>query len=137
MVMYGRKKSNKSKPYNFSKYDNEGRVTYSESKGSYGELVQHHYKYDNLGRRVYYAEYTDYSITMEETKMYIDNLTYVDIMWYKEKVYMRKIINSMGRELLIKTINLNDYTSETKTYDTEKCTYSIEKGYELFVPSIA
>lgn len=136
-MLFGKKAKKKTGAYGFSKYDNEGRVTYSESKGSYGELVKHHYSYDNMGRRVYYAEYNNDVLTLEERKSYINNLTYVESIWYKENVYKTTIVNDMGRELMIKTINLNDNTSITKTFIPSTGTYDIKQSIEFFVPRIA
>lgn len=126
------------KGYGFSKYDNEGRVIYSESKGVYGELIKHHYKYDALGRRIYYAEYNNDERILEEWYTYIDNLTYETIIWYREEVFIQKTINSMGREIYIKTINLKDNqnTSTIKTYNSANGTYDIKQSAELFVPVI-
>lgn len=126
------------KGYGFSKYDNEGRVIYSESKGVYGELIKHHYKYDTLGRRTYYAEYNNDERILEEWYTYIDNLTYETIIWYREEVFIQKTINSMGREIYIKTIILKDNqnTSTIKTYNSANGTYDIKQSAELFVPVI-
>lgn len=136
-MLFGKKAKKKTGAYGFSKYDNEGRVTYSESKGSYGELVKHHYSYDDMGRRVYYAEYSNDVLVLEERKSYINNLTYVESIWYKENVYKTTIVNDMGRELMIKTINLNDNTSVTKTFISSTGTYDIKQSIEFFVPRIA
>lgn len=133
MVIFGRK-NNKQGTYGFSKYDNEGRVIYSESKGSFGELIKHHYKYNDLGMRIYYAEYTNDELTLEESKTYIGNLTYINTILYKENVYNKKIVNSIGREIYIKSINLNDNSSITKIYDSDTYTYNVQYGFEIFIP---
>lgn len=135
-MLFGKKAKKRTGAYGFSKYDNEGRVTYSESKGSYGELVKHHYSYDDIGRRVYYAEYINDVLTLEERKTYINNLTYVESIWYKENVYKTTILNDMGRELMIKTINLNDNTSVTKTFIQSTGIYDIKQSIEFFIPRI-
>ena len=136
-MLFGKKAKKRTGAYGFSKYDNEGRVTYSESKGVDGELVKHHYSYDDIGRRVYYAEYNNDVLTLEERKSYINNLTYVESIWYKENVYKTTIVNDMGRELMIKTINLNDNTSITKTFIPSIGTYDIKQSIEFFIPRIA
>lgn len=120
----------------FSKYDNEGRVIYSETKNPNGDITKHHYNYDSLGRRIYYDEYNNGELILKETKTYINNLTYVESIWYKENVYKISIVNNMGRELMIKTINLNDNTSITKTYNVKTCTYDTKQSIEFFIPRI-
>lgn len=136
-MLFGKKAKKRTGAYGFSKYDNEGRVTYSESKGVDGELVKHHYSYDDIGRRVYYAEYSNDILTLEERKSYINNLTYVESIWYKENVYKTTIVNDMGRELMIKTINLNDNTSVIKTFIPSTGRYDIKQSIEFFIPRIA
>ena len=134
----------------FSKYDSEGRVTYSESIDSEGETIRHFYKYDNTGRRIQYRK-TYFDIdnceAMEEYTIYTEDTIYHDdgsmviikMDWGKNDPYRHhyteEYINPMGRKYCVKYIDVSNghctiqrYNYNTRKYET------IFDGQELFVP---
>ena len=135
MALFG-KKSNKSGSYGYSKYDEDGRVIYSESTTKEGELLKHHYKYDSFGRRVYYESYTDNALTLKEYTSYRGNDKHITRIFYNERVYTDLVINGMGRIVYTKEVDLNTNVSYTSTYNNSTGLYDTVNTPELFVPCI-
>lgn len=135
MALFG-KKSNKSGSYGYSKYDEDGRVIYSESTTKEGELLKHQYKYDSFGRRVYYETYTDNVLTLKEYTSYRGNDKHITRIFYNERVYTDLVINGMGRIVYTKEIDLNTNISHTSTYNNSTGLYDTVNNPELFVPCI-
>jgi len=150
MNTLNRRKKLFKKGTGFSKYDSEGRVTYSESIDSEGETIRHFYKYDSLGRRVQYkTTYFDIDNceVLEEYTIYEENTYYYDdgsmlVMkadWGKNDPYRHHYteehITSMGRKDYIKYVDMATGHCIIKRFNYDNRRYeTVSDSQQLFVP---
>lgn len=120
------KQKRKSNSYGFSKYTQDGLVTYSESKDYYGKVIKHFYDYDSSGRRIYYAqkqqnEENNIVTLMEEFTQYKSNGSKTIITkFYKENTIAYRYIDSYGKEIKSSTIDINTGLTIEKEFDGYK-----------------
>lgn len=82
----------------FSRYDKNGNVIYSESVGLEGATVRHFYKYDKENRRIYYRkEILD--TTYEENIQYTNTGMLIESIFLPTYLSTYKEYNKSGRLL--------------------------------------
>ena len=146
MNVFGNKKKNNSR-FGYSKYDDNGNVIYSENRleglgHSIGPLCKHYYKYDDRGRRIFYKEvivYDDGTLftRFEETKTYRNNGTvFITRTYYDTFIYCTELVNSMGRELYSKTIDMTRHTSTERVFNFMTNRYDVKHNMEFFIPNL-
>lgn len=116
------KKKKQKGHYGFSKYTQDGLVTYSESLDEDRNLIKHIYRYDHTGRRIYYAQkdYND-NVIMEEFTQYKSNGSKnVITKFYKENTIVYRYIDSYGKEIKSSTIDINTGLTIEKEFDGYK-----------------
>lgn len=129
----------------FSKYDNDGRVIYSESINCNGDTIRHYYEYDDLGRRVVYrqrmydpdfktGEMDDLLILEELTIYYRDGSSYKSNANFVTGILRETSINNMGREVNIKEFSMDTGYGTEKIWNAYRNTYDIRMTYNAFIP---
>lgn len=148
-----RRKGMFKKGHGFSRYNEQGLVIYSESIGSTGNTITHHYEYDELGRRIHYYQKTwDYDpaegdefeyIIFEEFTVYYDNgSSWVRAIDYNAKnIYglmtgaiTERTIDSNGRNQQIKSYDMVTGFGTLTVYDAYKNAYFTTDIREVFIP---
>lgn len=133
-----RNKFNRNGAYGFSKYNQDGLVTYSESRDKSGNLIKHYYEYDELGRRIHYIQ-TDINgkfIIEERTYYHPDGYKSIYMTFYKEKTYSERCIDRCGREVYIKSVDATTHIGKVKELDVYRNRYNeyeINDNVGLFV----
>ena len=123
-------KFNSKGAYGFSKYTQDGLVTYSETKEKSGNLIKHYYEYDDSGRRTHYIQ-TDIDgrfIMNEYTYYYPNGYKRIYVSFYKEKTYCERLIDRCGREVYIKSVDATTHLGKVKELDTYRNKY---KEYDI------
>lgn len=139
------RKNSYKKGTDYSRYNEQGLVTYSESIGYRGDTVRHYYDYDAQGRRIQYIERIyepnidtgdlDDLVILEEHTIYYDNGDrYIQNANFDTGILTQKYINSMGRELKIKSFDMTTGYGTVMTYNSYRDCYDIKNIIEVFIP---
>lgn len=106
----------------FSRYDKNGNVIYSESVGLEGATVRHFYKYDKENRRIYYRkEILD--TTYEENIQYTNTGMLIESIFLPTYLSTYKEYNKSGRLLSEVTYDAMTGIITHKHYDPYKDKY--------------
>lgn len=106
----------------FSRYDKNGNVIYSESVGLEGATVRHFYKYDKENRRIYYRkEILD--TTYEENTKYTNTGMLIESIFLPTYLSTYKEYNKSGRLLSEVTYDAMTGIITHKHYDPYKDKY--------------
>ena len=107
----------------FSRYDKNGNVIYSESVGLEGATVRHFYKYDKENRRIYYRkEILD--TTYEENIQYTNTGMLIESIFLPTYLSTYKEYNKSGRLLSEVTYDAMTGIITHKHYDPYKDRYT-------------
>ena len=107
----------------FSRYDKNGNVIYSESVGLEGATVRHFYKYDKENRRIYYRkEILD--TTYEENIQYTNTGMLIESIFLPTYLSTYKEYNKSGRLLSEITYDAMTGIITHKHYDSYKDKYT-------------
>jgi hypothetical protein len=106
----------------FSRYDKNGNVIYSESVGLEGATVRHFYKYDKENRRIYYRKEV-LDTTYEENTKYTNTGMIIESVFLPTYLTTYKEYNKSGR--LLSEVTYDDMTGiiTHKHYDPYKDKY--------------
>lgn len=106
----------------FSRYDKNGNVIYSESVGLEGATVRHFYKYDKENRRIYYRkEILD--TTYEENIQYTNTGMLIESIFLPTYLSTYKEYNKSGRLLSEVTYDAMTGIITHKHYDPYRDKY--------------
>lgn len=121
----------------YSKYDSEGNVIYSESVGSVGERVRHFFSYDDKNRRICYKKISDIKNFSEYTT-YLDNgnkiieLIIIDSVTRNIDTHKISTYNEYGRMIHEKNIHYTNSIITTSIYNVITDKYETLKTIHPF-----
>ena len=123
------RKNKTNDAYGFSKYNQDGQVTYAETRDNDGNLIKHYYEYDMSGRRIHYIQSNvSTGNTFTEYIQYMSNDSkWIYTVYSNSPIYYVRYVDKFDITLISKTVDTKRKVCIVKELDRYRNTYNTKE----------